>query len=264
MISRTDVVPKAATACPSTLHSPVRRRGFIWLLPLSAWCGTVAGLVEVGAIILRKGLVDPDRLYGMSHHFVWLIPLSNAFVFLTLGLLGCGVILVWPRGSLAVARVSCAVTLLPFLLVAFPRIYTLAWLVVALGWQCASFRLLSQESRFPAIRPVQFPGGLRDSGGPGWIDLGGRPPQAIAREFAAVAAARVAKRPLDRDGHRRGGPPEPARLRPGHQPDLGRARRARHHLCRRAGGLIVDAAVSCKHVYRTMATRALGRLAHTA
>ena len=42
----------------------------------------------------------------------------------------------------------------------------------------------------------------------------------IARERAGFAAGGVAKRPPDRDGYRRGGPPEPTRLRPGHQHEL--------------------------------------------
>ena len=97
MISRTAVVTKAGTAGSSTPSLATNRLGFISLLLLSAWCGLVAGLLEVGTIVLRKQVFDPNHLYRMSRHFVWLIPLSNLCVFLALGLLGCGVILVWPR-----------------------------------------------------------------------------------------------------------------------------------------------------------------------
>ena len=53
------------------------RVSFISLVLLSAWCGLVAGLLEVGTIVVRKRMFDPNHLYGMSRHFVWLIPLTN-------------------------------------------------------------------------------------------------------------------------------------------------------------------------------------------
>jgi arylsulfatase A-like enzyme len=107
---------------------------FLSLLVLSAWCGIWAGLLEVATIVLRKHIFDPDRLYRMSRHFVWLIPLSNLGVFVALGLLGCGVILVSPRhGRRLFTRFLTAGAVLPTLLVAFPRIYSLAWLVAGLG-----------------------------------------------------------------------------------------------------------------------------------
>src|SRR5580693_7275182 len=56
MISRTAVVPKARTACPSAPYPSMMRLRFISLLLLSAWCGAVAGLLEVGTILVRKGL----------------------------------------------------------------------------------------------------------------------------------------------------------------------------------------------------------------
>jgi arylsulfatase A-like enzyme len=103
-------------------------------LLLSAWCGLVAGLLEVATIVLRKQGFDPDQLYKMSRHFVWLIPLSNLCVFLILGLFGYGATRVSPRhGRWLWTRGLCAFALLPPVLVAFPRIYAAAWFVVALG-----------------------------------------------------------------------------------------------------------------------------------
>ena len=110
----------------AVVADPPNQMRFISLLLLSAWCGLVAGLLEVATIVVRKSLFDPDHLSRMSRHFVWLVPLSNVAVFLTLGLLGCGVTLVWPRrGRWLFTRVLGALGLLPFLLVAFPRIYSL-------------------------------------------------------------------------------------------------------------------------------------------
>ena len=87
---------------------------FISLLLVSAWCGLVAGLLEVGTIVLRKQVFDIDQLYRISRHFVWLIPLSNLAVFMVLGLVGCGVIAVSPRqGGWLFGRVLGALVLLP-------------------------------------------------------------------------------------------------------------------------------------------------------
>jgi arylsulfatase A-like enzyme len=148
MISRTAVVAKAETVSSSTPDLAINRLGFLSIIVLSAWCGVVAGLLEVAAIVLRKQFFDPNHLLRMSRHFVWLIPLSNVCVFLTLGLLGGGVLLVGRHhGRWLFTRVLGALTVLPCLLVAFPRIYALAWSVVALG---VAVRLL------PLIDPRGF------------------------------------------------------------------------------------------------------------
>jgi arylsulfatase A-like enzyme len=111
-----------------------RPPGILPILVLSAWCGLIAGLLEVGTIVLRKHLFDANRLYKLSRHFVWLIPVSNVGVFMALGVLGCAIALVWPRrGRWLLTRGLCALLLLPSFLVAFPRIYGLAWFVVTLG-----------------------------------------------------------------------------------------------------------------------------------
>ncbi len=104
-----------------------------WLL-LSAWCGLVAGLLEVGTIVLRKETVDPNRLYGISRHFVWMIPMVDLGLFLVLGCVGILACLAWPRrGPRLLARLLCATTILPVLLIGFPRIYTAASAAVCLG-----------------------------------------------------------------------------------------------------------------------------------
>jgi arylsulfatase A-like enzyme len=112
---------------------PVRFRPLIFLV-LSAWCGLISGLLEVGTIVVRKHTYDTNHLYGMSRHFVWLIPASNLCIFLAMGIGSCLAVRIWPRvvGWLA-SRWLCALTILPPLLVAFPRIHGLAWSIVALG-----------------------------------------------------------------------------------------------------------------------------------
>src|SRR5262249_37685761 len=81
-------------------------------------------------------------------HCVWLIPLVNLGVFLALGLVGSGIILVWPRhGRRLFTRGVCALALLPMVLVAFSRIYTLAWLVLMLGLAARLGPLLERHRR---------------------------------------------------------------------------------------------------------------------
>jgi arylsulfatase A-like enzyme len=134
MIGRNAVFEKAERAglsLPDFAEVPL---GFIPLLVLSTWCGLVAGLLEVGTVVVRKWVFDPNQLFGMSRHFVWLIPVTNLIVFLVLLVLGCLVSWAWPsRGRWLFARALCALTMLPMVLVAFPRVYGLAWLVVVLG-----------------------------------------------------------------------------------------------------------------------------------
>ena len=151
MIRRTAVVAKAESVASTTPDVATSRPGFISLLLVSAWCGLVAGLLEVSTIVLSKLVFDPNQFFRMSRHFVWLIPVSNLCVFLPLGLVGCGVILVWPRhGRWLLTRVLCAFVLLPSLLVAFPRIYSLACLVLALGLATPLIPLI--ERRGPHFR----------------------------------------------------------------------------------------------------------------
>ena len=57
------------------------------MLFLAAWCGLVAGWLEVGTRVLLKAMVPAGHLYIMSRHFAWVVPLSNLLFFLGVGLL---------------------------------------------------------------------------------------------------------------------------------------------------------------------------------
>ena len=159
MIGRTAVFKEVGKVDSPTPDRAINRPGLISLFVLSAWCGLIAGLLEVGTIVLRKHVFDPDQLYMMSRHFVWLIPLSNVCVFLTLGFLGCGVVLIWPRrGRWLLARGLAAMAILPPILVAVPRIYSLAWLVVALGLAARFVPLVERNTRIlRRLVVVSFP-----------------------------------------------------------------------------------------------------------
>ena len=63
------------------------RLGPIDVLLLSAWCGLAAGELEVGARVISKSLSSTDRLYQMTRHFVWLVPLIDLVLFLGFGFL---------------------------------------------------------------------------------------------------------------------------------------------------------------------------------
>ncbi len=158
MISRIAAFRQDGTGALAAPDMAMHRQGFLSLLLLSAWCGLVAGLLEVGAILLRKQVLDPDHLYRMSRHFVWMIPLLNLAIFLALGLVGCGLILVWPgRGRWLFVRGLAAIAVLPPVLVAFPRIYSLAWLIAALGLAVQLVPYIERGSRrFPRFVLVSF------------------------------------------------------------------------------------------------------------
>ncbi len=143
-----------------------------WLL-LSAWCGLVAGLLEVGTIVLRKETIDPNRLYWMSRHFVWLIPLVDLGIFLAMGCVGGLACLAWPRrGPWLLARSLCAAMILPVLLVGFPRVYTAAFVAVALGdRRTARPGDRAAWANVPPDRGIRYTGGRGDRAG-----AGGRPP----------------------------------------------------------------------------------------
>ena len=107
-IRRTAVVTKAGTSGPWTADW-ADRFGFVSLLVLSAWSGLVGGLLEVATILASKTFFDPVQFYKVSRHFVWLIPLSNLALSLTVGLFGCGVVLFWPHHGRCLCHCACSV-----------------------------------------------------------------------------------------------------------------------------------------------------------
>ena len=135
---------------PSQSRSPeaVERLGPIDVLVLAAWCGLVAGELEVAARVVPRALGWTDRLYMMTRHFVWLVPLINLVLFLGLGALLAWATRRWPRRvGWWSPRLIVTLALLPALAVAGQRIYLEAWFLVALG---VAFRLAPVLERHPA------------------------------------------------------------------------------------------------------------------
>ena len=184
MISQTAVVTKAealGSSIPDQAND--RRLGLISILVLSAWCGLIAGLLEVGTIVLRKqrarsgsSLQDEPALRLADPSFERL-RLSDA-----------GTAWVWHRAGLAASRSlagqallvrTCALTLRSGCF--SPDLWPGLAGCDAGGGHAACSAHRTPWSRFPAIRPLQLPGGRRDRGDPGGIALGGRPIPASAR-----------------------------------------------------------------------------------
>jgi arylsulfatase A-like enzyme len=156
---RTAGSEEAGPKGPLSLDHAAVGTGLVRLLALSSWCGLVAGLLEVGMVMVRKELLESDQLYRLSRHFVWLIPMSNLCVFLALGVVGCGAVLLWPsRGRWLFTCGLAALTPLPCIMAAFPRIYSLAWFVVTLGFSVNFVPLLEGRSQgFRRFVVVTFP-----------------------------------------------------------------------------------------------------------
>ena len=110
--------PAAAARWRRTADVPTRL-GPWDVLALAAWFGLAAGWLEVGTRVLCKSLIGNNRLYLMTRHFVWLVPLSNLLLFLIGGGLLAAATKFWPRlaGWLSL-RILCAAAILPALMVA--------------------------------------------------------------------------------------------------------------------------------------------------
>jgi arylsulfatase A-like enzyme len=89
----------------------------------SVWCGLLAGLLEVATRVVARAIDPTKRLYLMSRHFVWLIPLANMVVFLGLGLVIWAATRRWPNfGRWLCSRLFGALVILPVLMVAAPKV----------------------------------------------------------------------------------------------------------------------------------------------
>jgi arylsulfatase A-like enzyme len=121
------------TGSPSLNRSASRSRIVLFVV-LSAWCGLCAGLGEVLAIAARKRVFEPNHLYWMPRHFVWLIPLLDLAIFVFMGVLLLALVAFGRgRGEWLATRLVAALTVLVVIWAAFPRIYGAAGVVLSLG-----------------------------------------------------------------------------------------------------------------------------------
>ena len=119
---------------PSGTPESGRRLGPLDVLVLSVWCGLAGGELEVAARVLYKNSSSTNQLYGMTRHFVWVVPLVDLSLFVGMGVFWVVAVKLWPRraGWLS-PRFVGALALLPALRVAGPQVYIIAWLIFALG-----------------------------------------------------------------------------------------------------------------------------------
>ena len=161
MSSGTAVVEEAGPTGGSLPRSDrnTTRAGPLQLLLLSAWCGLIAGPLEVGAIVLRKRTLDLNHLSWMSRHFVWLIPLIDLAIFLILGLALS--VVVWrtgQRGRWLATRLLAALTVLAPIWAAFPRIYGIAGVLLAVGVASRLVPMLERHALgFGRLIRISFP-----------------------------------------------------------------------------------------------------------
>ena len=149
----------AAAAAPSVRAIEPRLRP-LDILVLSAWCGLAGGLLEVGARIVGTTYFSTIRLYLMSRHFVWLAPLSNLLLFFAMGIFLALAATWWPRfGRWFGPRLIGFLAILPVLILLSPRIYPMAWAILALGAVLSLASFLEQRlTRLRRRLLLSFPG----------------------------------------------------------------------------------------------------------
>ena len=161
----------------------VRRLGPVHLVVLAAWCGLAAGELEVAVRFLHRTFGSTHRLFLMTRHFVWLIPLVDLALFLAAGAMLALAARRWPRR---------AGWLGPRLFVALALLPALTW--PALGstprpgccWR--SGRLAGRSGAGAAAGPLAAaagadrPGPAGAGAAPGRLAVRLRPAQAVAQE----------------------------------------------------------------------------------
>jgi arylsulfatase A-like enzyme len=119
---------------PDRPSGPIRRLGPIEVLLFAAWCGLAAGELEVALRFVRRALSTTDRMFLMTRHFVWLVPVINLSLFLGFGVLCALATRSWPRrAGWLCPRLVVAWAVLPSLLLCGRGIHAVAWLVFAMG-----------------------------------------------------------------------------------------------------------------------------------
>ena len=111
-------------------------------------------------------------------------PLDQSWGFPGARLIGLRRRLAWPRVRWLFLASLCAITLLPVFLIAFSRVYTVAWLAVTAGLARGSFRAVeANPRRFHQFVRCGFPIAVRLSSS--W---GRRPGAAIASKYGMSGA----------------------------------------------------------------------------
>ena len=177
------------------------------ILILSAWCGLAGGLLEVAARVVGKRLLASNRLYLMSRHFVWLVPLSNLMFFAVLGVFLALAATIWRRfGPVAGPAAHRLPGDLPVLIVLGPRIYQSAWMLLAIGAALRLAPILERHATTGLRRRLLLDVPRPARRGPDPVRLARRGPMAgrASRGRPAVARRQSAERDPDHAGYRAG------------------------------------------------------------
>ena len=110
---------------------------------------------------MRKEYVEPNQFYGMSRHFVWMIPLADLLLFTLVGL-ALAIVVRWGTwGRMIALRTLGTLALLPLVWSAFPRIYGAAGLLLASGVMARLVPALHRRAGgFARIVRLSFPAAI--------------------------------------------------------------------------------------------------------
>jgi arylsulfatase A-like enzyme len=164
MASKSSAQQPVSSRSAARVSATKARLGPVDVLVLSAWCGVAAGLLEVAALVASKSLDPQVRLYTMSRHFLWLVPLSDFLLFVIAGLLLTAATRCWLRsGSWLSAHILCGLTVLPAFMVLGPQVFIEAWFILGLGFASLLVPTLEQHAyrvRLWQLRTLPFLLGL--------------------------------------------------------------------------------------------------------
>jgi arylsulfatase A-like enzyme len=117
---------------PTKARAP--RRGPLDVLIIAAWCGLAAGELEVAVRVAQRFLSSKDRLFLMTRHFLWLVPVVNTLLILAFGTLCALATWRWPRrGRWLSVRLLLLWAILPTILLVGRGLYAEARLILAMG-----------------------------------------------------------------------------------------------------------------------------------
>jgi arylsulfatase A-like enzyme len=132
LMMKTELTANESPA-PRVTGDPETRLSPLAILALSAWCGLAAGLLEVLAnvLVICAGI---DGITRATRHFVWIIPVADLCLFISMGAFLAVLAKILPRGGVWLSRLPLGgLALLPAMLVLFPRIHAIALMLVATG-----------------------------------------------------------------------------------------------------------------------------------
>jgi arylsulfatase A-like enzyme len=158
MLSWSSPTGELVVTASSPMSSSTSQINSLAILALSAWCGLVAGLLEVAITVIRKKYFDADHFYGMGAEFIWLVPLVSFVFFSVLGLVLSQVVRWGRRAQKFATRTLATLALAPLFWAVFPRIYGAAGFLLMMGVALRLVPLIERHARsFGRVVHFSFP-----------------------------------------------------------------------------------------------------------